>query len=90
MNFFTGFAIYFIIWWVTLFVVLPWGSKSQAEADNIEPGTEPGAPVKTNLGRKLLINSVLAGLVFAIYWFVTATLGYTLDDVPSLFPEYLQ
>ena len=30
MAFFTGFAIYFVIWWVTLFIVLPHGNKSQA------------------------------------------------------------
>ena len=37
-------AVYFIIWWVTLFAVLPWGVRSQAEAADVAPGTEPGAP----------------------------------------------
>ena len=25
-------AIYFIIWWVVLFAVLPWGARSQQKA----------------------------------------------------------
>ena len=90
MTFFTGFAIYFVIWWVTLFMVLPHGNQSQAEAGSIQPGTEPAAPVNARLGTKLLLNSLLAGFVFAIYWIVTGTLGYSLDDIPSILPEHLQ
>ena len=29
MNVATGIAIYFIIWWVVLFAVLPWGVRSR-------------------------------------------------------------
>ncbi len=90
MTFFSGFAIYFVIWWVTLFVVLPHGNKSQAEAGEIDPGTEPAAPVNPRFGLKLVLNSLLAGVVFATYWFVTGTLGYSLEDIPSILPEHLQ
>ena len=30
MSLVTGLAIYFIIWWVTLFAVLPWGVPQPA------------------------------------------------------------
>ena len=42
----TAIAVYFIIWWLTLFVVLPWGVRSQHESGAISPGTEPGAPIR--------------------------------------------
>ena len=29
MNFLTGIAVYFVIWWISLFVVLPWGNKPE-------------------------------------------------------------
>jgi len=40
----TVIAIYFIIWWVVLFAVLPWGVHSQEESGDVAPGTDPGAP----------------------------------------------
>ena len=61
-----GTALYFIIWWLLLFTILPFGVKSQKEANRIVPGSEPGAPVLPNLGRKLLINTIVAALLWAI------------------------
>ena len=83
----TSIALYFLFWWLCLFAVLPFGVRSQVEEGNIEHGTEPGAPARPLLVRKLLINSLVAGVVFAIYWFVTQTLGYSIDNIPSLFPQ---
>ena len=40
----TVIAIYFLIWWVTLFAVLPWGVRNQEESGEVAPGTDPGAP----------------------------------------------
>ncbi len=39
-----AFAIYFILWWLSLLIVLPWGTHSQEESGDVAPGTEPGAP----------------------------------------------
>ncbi len=90
MALLTGFAVYFIIWWLTLFVVLPHGVRSQAEANDRLLGTDPGAPVKSRIGIKLLVNSLVAGVLFGVYWIVTGYFGITLDDLPSPFPEHLQ
>ncbi|WP_342362447.1 DUF1467 family protein [Terrarubrum flagellatum] len=53
-------AIYFVVWWVLLFAVLPFGVRSQAEAGEIAPGTEPGAPVAPQLVRKAIWTSIVA------------------------------
>ena len=37
-------AIYFVLWWIVLFAVLPWGVESQEEAGEVSPGSDPGAP----------------------------------------------
>lgn len=84
MSFFTGFAVYFIIWWVTLFLVLPYGVRSQAEADSVIPGTDPGAPVNAHLPMKLLVNTVLAGIVYGIWFYISHVLGYGFGDIPQL------
>ena len=35
----TAIAIYFLIWWLALFAVLPWGVRTQAEEGEGMPGT---------------------------------------------------
>jgi predicted secreted protein len=61
----TGFAIYFILWWIMLFVTLPFGVRSQHEDGVGSPGTDPGAPVASRMGRKLIWTTVLSALVYA-------------------------
>jgi len=72
MRITTVLAIYFIIWWVVLFAVLPWGSRSQSDAGEIELGTEPGAPAIHRVGRSILWTTIIASLLFAILWAVYA------------------
>ena len=69
MSIFTHLAIYFVIWWIVLFAVLPWGVRSQHESGEMTPGTDPGAPVVPNIKRKLIWTTVVAAVVFAA-WFV--------------------
>jgi predicted secreted protein len=87
MQAFTLFAVYFIFWWVTLFMVLPFGVQSQAEADTIVPGTDPGAPVNGRMGVKLLANTAVSAVLFGIWYYVTQILGYGLSDLAALFPK---
>lgn len=63
-------AIYVIIWWVTLFAVLPFGVRSQAEAGEISPGSDPGAPAVTRIVRIFLVNSLVASAAFALFYFL--------------------
>jgi len=63
MSWTSIFAIYFIVWWLTLFMVLPFGVRKE---DNPESGHEHGAPAKPMLVRKAMITSVLAAVGTAI------------------------
>jgi predicted secreted protein len=77
----TAIATYFLIWWVVLFAVLPWGIRSQEESGNIAEGTDPGAPAVPRLKRKLVWTTVVAGAVFALWYVVYA---YRLIDIRDL------
>lgn len=66
MDWFTGTAIYLTIWWLILFVMLPIGARSQAEAGDVVPGTEPGAPLLANIKRKLVWTTVAAAVVWMV------------------------
>ena len=65
----TGLAIYFVMWWLVLFVTLPFGVRSQHEDGGGAPGTDPGAPVVTGMGRKLIWTTVISAVIFAISYF---------------------
>lgn len=62
-------AIYFLIWWITLFAVLPWGVRSQHEGGAVEPGTDPGAPAIHLVWRKLGWTTLVASAIFGILYF---------------------
>jgi predicted secreted protein len=63
-------AVYFIIWWTILFAVLPFRVRSQQEAGEVSPGSDPGAPAVFHLGWVLTVNSILAAIIFALVWWV--------------------
>ena len=85
MSWTTGVAIYFIVWWITLFAVLPWGVRSQAESGDVVPGSDPGAPAIPHLLAKLIWTTVVASLVFALAALVYVYRLVTLDDLATLF-----
>ncbi len=62
----TALAIYFVLWWIVLFVTLPFGVRSQHEDGGGAPGTDPGAPVASLMGRKLIWTTVISAVVFGI------------------------
>jgi predicted secreted protein len=66
----TAVAIFFLIWWVVLFAVLPFGIRSQHESGEIVPGTDPGAPAIPKLMRKLAWTTLVSVLIFAAFFVV--------------------
>ncbi len=68
-------AVYFVVWWTTLFVVLPFGVRTQEEAGDVVPGTPESAPARMRLRRVLGINTVVATIAFAFIW-LTITRGW--------------
>jgi predicted secreted protein len=70
MKWTSAVAIYFIIWWMTLFVVLPFGVKNAAETgEDVEEGNDAGAPVAHGLVWKAVVTTVVATVVYVfVYW----------------------
>jgi predicted secreted protein len=81
VSIFTALAIYFVIWWISLFLVLPWGVRSQDESGEVAPGTDPGAPVLTNLRRKLVWTTIVATVIFAVWFVVYVNQLITVDQL---------
>jgi predicted secreted protein len=58
-----GLALYFVIWWILLFVVLPFGVRSQVESGDVVQGSEPGAPALPALREKAIWTTFVASVV---------------------------
>ncbi len=90
MNPISAFAAYFIIWWITLFAVLPFGLRTQDEAGDIVPGTHASAPTKPRFLLVISITTVIAGLIFGgFYWFAIVN-GLQFDDLLQYFPDFMK
>jgi predicted secreted protein len=57
-------SLYFVVWWTILFAVLPFGVRSQSEAGDIVPGSEPGAPAAPALRQRAIWTTLVSGAVF--------------------------
>jgi predicted secreted protein len=68
MTLATGIATYVVIWWLVLFMALPFGAQPP---DNPERGHATSAPAKPRLLLKFAITTVVSALIFvALYWFI--------------------
>jgi len=66
MSPFSLFVTYLLIWWMTLFIILPLGVRGQAEAGDIVKGSEPGAPVNSNIKHKFKLTTIVATVIWVI------------------------
>ena len=69
MGWIEALVTYFVIWWLTLLMVLPWG-VTRVNPNDLMPGEDHGSPQKPRLLIKFAVNTALAGLVFGIVYMV--------------------
>ena len=63
MAWVTGIVVYVLVWWVTLFAVLPFW-VAPAEPD--DPGHAAGAPHRPRMLLKIAITTVISAVIFGI------------------------
>jgi predicted secreted protein len=63
MDWFGTAIVFAIVWWLILFMVLPFGA---APPDQVEPGMATSAPAKPRMAIKLAVTTLLAALVTAL------------------------
>jgi predicted secreted protein len=73
MNWFTGVVLYVLIWWTSLFAVLPLGTRPVAEPDK-STGWR-GAPAHARMWRKVAITTLVAAVIWiGCYALITSDL----------------
>ncbi|MBB4185259.1 DUF1467 family protein [Sinorhizobium terangae] len=88
MSVFSTLAIYFIIWWLTLFAVLPLGVRTQAEENDVVPGSVESAPARFRALRVVLLTTAIAAAIHLGWYFVSVKLGYGIDSIPRFAPKF--
>lgn len=78
-----GIVAFVIIWMVVLFMVLPWGVRNPAEmGEQVDPGHDPGAPVRPMLWRKIAVTTAISAALWAAVFYILEYRVVTLDDLP--------
>jgi predicted secreted protein len=81
-------AVFFIIWWLVLFVSLPIGLRTQDEEGEVVLGTTSSAPGRPHMLRAVIRTTILAVIIFGIFYVLTRVLGYSIDDIPLMVPDF--
>ncbi len=64
MTLVSGLMIYAIIWWMVLFMVLPFGVRTADEAgEELTEGQAASAPVRPRIFRKMLITTLISAVI---------------------------
>ena len=69
MGWLGGTVVYVILWWLVLFMVLPWGARAPK---TIPPGFATSAPEKPRMWLKAAITTVIAAILWAVFHAVHA------------------
>ena len=83
-------ALFFATWWIVLFVVLPFSVSTQDDDHDVTLGTVPSAPRGPHMLRAILRTTVATAVLMGIFYGLTKGLGYRLDEVPHIIPEFSQ
>ncbi len=68
-------ATFFCVWFITLFIVLPFFARTQDEEGSVVPGTPESAPHKINMWKVFAVNTIVATIAFAGVYAVVSYLN---------------
>jgi predicted secreted protein len=77
-------AIYFVVWWVILFAVLPFGIRTQDDDGEVTLGTSASAPVRPMLVRKALATTIAAAVLVGGFWAAVHFFGIDIESLARL------
>lgn len=84
-------AVFFLMWFLSLFVVLPFGIKTDREMGvESAPGHAESAPHQFRFGRIALRTTIVATLLFALFY-ANYTYGWVgIDFLDFIKPESIR
>ena len=80
MTLFSGAVLYAVVWFLTLFVVLPIRLTTQGETGDVVRGTHSSAPADPQMRRRLGITSAVSFVIWAIVAGIILSGVVSVDD----------
>ena len=80
MSWVSGTAVFIMVWWVVIFMVLPWGVKRDAATGQI------GAPDKAQIGRKMIITTIITIIIWLGINFIVSSPYFSFRDQAAAVP----
>lgn len=74
-------VLYAVIWFLTLFVILPIRRRTQGDDGEITPGTMAGSPTNFNVKRTMIIVTGIAFIIWAIIAGIIISGAITVQDL---------
>ena len=85
---FTSMAVVFaVVWFMTLFVVLPLGNRTQGDAGEVVAGTPASAPANPRMRRKFRLTTIFAVLI-SVPIILCIHNGWVTVDMIDLFKRF--
>ncbi len=81
MTIVSAIVLYAVLWFIVLFVLLPFRLETQGDRGEIVPGTHAGAPANFELGRKARLVTLVAAGAWLVIVGIVWTGWIRLDDL---------
>ena len=88
VSFISILAEYFICWWITLFIVLPIGLRTQADENEVTSGTVKCAPARFRFWRVFLVTTLASIVIYAGWYTATVIYGVNVMTFPRIVPDF--
>lgn len=77
-------VLFAVIWFMTLFIVLPFRQPSQSETGEVVPGTPAGAPANFRFKKRAWVTTGIAFVIWAIVAGIIYSGKITVRDIDML------
>lgn len=81
MGITSALVLFAVIWFLVLFVTLPFMKRTQAETGHVEPGTHASAPAEFDPKRTAIIVSVISFVLWAVIAGIIISGAITVRDL---------
>ena len=83
MSITAGAVVFVVIWFLTMFIVLPITLRTQGEAGDVVPGTHEGAPADFRFGRTMVIVTLVTLVLWAIVVSIIVSGVISIEDLDT-------
>lgn len=87
MNWYFGLITYILLWWVTIFCMLPYGAQAE---ETPETGNATSAPQNPRIKQKLIITSLVAGAVWLLIYLCFEMGWFSWDELARSYNKQIE